>query len=160
MGRTPQEALAVHAARVEMEVEIAAPPDRVWKALVEETGIWWPRSFYAGADTRAFVLEPRVGGRMYEDWGNGAGLLWFTVVSLDPPRALELAGHLFPAYGGPATSLVRIELSEARGATRLRLTDAIHGSLASDIEARLDAGWKELFAKAFKAHVEGAAPSR
>lgn len=154
MGRTPQGALTVRAARVEMEVEMAAPPDRVWRALVEEMGIWWPRSFYAGKDTKAFVLEPRVGGRVYEDWGDGAGLLWFTVVSLDPPRALELAGHLFPAYGGPATSLVRIELSEGRGKTLLRLTDAIHGHLAADTDAKLDAGWKELFAKSLKTFVE------
>jgi DNA-binding transcriptional ArsR family regulator len=157
MSRTPKEELSVRAARVEMEVEIAAPPKRVWTALVGEMGTWWPRSFYAGKDTKAFVLEPRVGGRMYEDWGDGAGLLWFTVVSLDPPRALELSGHLFPAYGGPATSLVRIELSEGRGKTRLRLTDAIHGHLAADTDAKLDSGWKELFAKTFKEYVEGAA---
>lgn len=157
MGSTPQEFLTVRAARVEMEVEIAASAKRVWKALVEETGTWWPRSFYAGKAPKAFVLEPRVGGRMYEDWGDGAGLLWFTVVSLDPPRVLELAGHLFPAYGGPATSLVRIEISERRGKSLLRLTDAIHGHLASDTDAKLDSGWKELFASAFKRYVEGAA---
>jgi len=153
MGTASEDTLAVRAVRVEMDVEIEGTMPRVWKALVEEMGTWWPASFYAGK-AKAFVLEPRVGGRMYEDWGGGGGLLWYTVVSLDPPRTLELAGHLFPAYGGPATTLVRIELSERDGKTLLRLTDAIHGHLATDTDAKLDTGWKEIFAKAFKSYVE------
>jgi len=51
-------------------------------------------------------------------------------------------------------ALVRIELSERDGKTLLRLTDAIHGHLATDTDAKLDTGWKEIFAKAFKSYVE------
>jgi|SRR5262245_42852102 len=157
MGGSSREALAVRAALVEMEVTIAARRDRVWTALTAQTGAWWPRAFYAGEDTKDFVLEPRVGGRLYEDCGDGAGLLWFTVVGLHPPKTLELAGHLFPAYGGPATSLVRIVLTEENGRTLLRLTDALHGHLAADTDAKLDGGWKEIFARALKEYVEARA---
>ena len=148
------EKLTVRAVRIEMEIGIAAPRQRVWKALVGEIGAWWPRDFYAGKDPKAFILEPRVGGRMYEDWGEGAGLLWFTVVGIEPPAVLELAGHLFPAYGGPATSLVRLALSDSKGGTVLHLSDAIHGALREDTDHKLDTGWRQIFENAFKKHVE------
>src|ERR1700730_18414788 len=32
--------------QVEVEIEIAATPERVWKALVEDTAFWWPEEFY------------------------------------------------------------------------------------------------------------------
>src|SRR5450432_1982934 len=31
--------------QVELEIEIAASPEQVWKALVEDTTFWWPKSF-------------------------------------------------------------------------------------------------------------------
>jgi DNA-binding transcriptional ArsR family regulator len=60
---------------MELEIEIAAPPERVWKSLVEETAFWWPREYYANPEAQAFRIEPRLGGLIYEDWGNGDGLV-------------------------------------------------------------------------------------
>ncbi len=76
-------------ARVEVEVTIGAPRERVWRALVEETGQWWPSDFYVGQSPRGFILEARPGGRVYEDWGNEAGALWYTVLVVEPPAVLE-----------------------------------------------------------------------
>ena len=60
-----------------MEIPINAPRARVWKALVEETTFWWPASFYTGPKARGLHIEPKLGGRMYEDWGKGAGVVWY-----------------------------------------------------------------------------------
>jgi len=56
------------------EVRLEATPARVWKALVEETSSWWHRDFYTGRNPRAFHIEARLGGAMWEDWGDGQGL--------------------------------------------------------------------------------------
>ena len=58
-------------ARVELEIPIAAPPERVWRGMVEEIGAWWRPDFHVTAGGR-MTLEPRAGGRMYESGPGGA----------------------------------------------------------------------------------------
>ncbi len=52
--------------QVELEIEIAASPEKVWKALMEDTTFWWPKNFYTGPKAKGFHIEPRLGGRAYE----------------------------------------------------------------------------------------------
>jgi uncharacterized protein YndB with AHSA1/START domain len=140
---------------LQVEVPILAPLERVWHALVEDTGVWWPREFYTDAQARSVVLEARPGGRMFEDWGEGGGRVWYTVMGLQPGRMLELAGHLQPAMGGPATSLVQVTLEERKGGgTLLRLVDALQGRVSDQSAVRAEEGWRALLAGAFKTYVE------
>jgi DNA-binding transcriptional ArsR family regulator/uncharacterized protein YndB with AHSA1/START domain len=133
--------------RVEQEIAIAARPERVWQALVEEIGHWWPKDFYAGADAENFILEPRLGGRMYEDWGNGAGAVWYTVTEIAPPRSLGLAGHYPPVFGGPSTSILRLEVvaGEAGEGAVLRLSDSEFRPVTENTFQSLDEGWRTIF---------------
>ena len=87
-----------------MEIEIAANPLKVWAALTTEIGQWWPAEFYAGGETgsRTFNLETMPGGRMMETWGNGGGVLWGTVVAIEPNVQLQVLGATFPGWGGPS----------------------------------------------------------
>jgi DNA-binding transcriptional ArsR family regulator/uncharacterized protein YndB with AHSA1/START domain len=138
---------------VELEIRIAARPERVWQALVEEIGRWWHKDFYAGASPKAFVLEPRLGGRMYEDWGNGAGAIWYLVTEIDPPRSLGLSGHMPAAFGGPATSLLRLVLQPEGEGTVLQLTDSELRKVTEKSRASLEDGWSALFGE-LKSYVE------
>jgi uncharacterized protein YndB with AHSA1/START domain len=142
--------------KIELEVLVKAPRVRVWQALVDEIGRWWPRDFYAGSDPKGFVLEARLGGRMYEDWGDGAGLLWYNVIAIDPPRSLDLAGHLTPAFGGPAKTYLRLTLDDEGESTRLRILDSIFGRVTPASVEQVQAGWETLFTQGFKAFVEAA----
>ena len=89
-------------ASLTMEIEISASADKVWSALTTDIGKWWPADFYAGGSdgARTFVLEASPGGRMYEDWKNG-GVLWGTVVGVNPGKQLQITGSVFPSFGGP-----------------------------------------------------------
>ncbi len=140
--------------QVEVEVSIEAPRERVWKALVEETGQWWPKDFYVGRAPKGFIVEARPGGRVYEDWGHEAGALWYTVLVVEPPGTLELAGHLTPAFGGPATTTVRLSL-EAQGArTVVKVADALFGRVDENTVPRLEEGWRALVGGGLKEYVE------
>jgi uncharacterized protein YndB with AHSA1/START domain len=132
---------------IELEFSYAASPDQVWDTLVSNTAKWWPSNFYTGPDAR-MVLEPRRAGHLYEDWGHGRGRTWFTIETYDPPRSLEMSGHLYPAFGGPATTLVRLELHAAPSGTQLKLTDAVCGRADAGTRKSLEDGWKLLFGEA------------
>jgi DNA-binding transcriptional ArsR family regulator len=116
-----------------------------------------PRDFYAGQNARDFLLEPHLGGRMYEDWGNGGGAIWYVVTEIDPPRSLGLSGQMPAAFGGPATFLLRLVLRPEGEETVLELTDSEFRRPTRPTEkalASLEEGWRALFEKAFKSYVE------
>ncbi len=56
---------------VQHELQIKAPPARVWKALTEEIQAWWPAKFYVGSAPLRFTLEPKVGGSGLRGLGRG-----------------------------------------------------------------------------------------
>lgn len=140
--------------RIELEFTVNTPRERLWRALVEETGRWWRKDFYMGNAVQPIVFEPRPGGRLYEDWGNGGGLLWYTVLAIEPPSALDLVGHLTSAFGGPASSMLRLCLKENGAATVLQLSDSVFGRVNDDSAARLRQGWQLLFGEGLKPYVE------
>jgi uncharacterized protein YndB with AHSA1/START domain len=141
----------VRTGRVEMEITINAPRERVWQAMVEESADWWLPDFYTIKNAR-FIIEAWPGGRAYEDDGNGNGALWFTVMSVNAPAAIDFSGYLYPAYGGPAVTLITIRLEETEeGATRLKLTDGLLGRFNQE---ELEHGWPYLFEDGLKKYVE------
>ncbi len=140
-------------AETKLEITVRADPARVWAALTDEITHWWRKDYYTNPATKRFVLEPKVGGRMYEDWGEGAGLLWYTVVAIEPGKSLRLAGHLFPEYGGPSSSLLTLTLESKGKATILKLEDSRFGRVGTE-SGSLEEGWRGLFEEALKAYVE------
>jgi len=141
-------------ARLEMEIPIEAPPQRVWQALVDETGSWWRRDFYALTDPAGFKIEARAGGRGYEYAADGSELLWFTVVNVRPPRVLETVGHLTPDFGGPATMILQLRLEPSASGTVLGLSHSIVGGISDDLAANMREGWQLLFGEGLKPYVE------
>lgn len=143
-------------ALIELDIDIAAPPDRVWRSLTKDTAKWWPQEFFTDPRCRGMVMDDRIGGHMYEDWGEGRGRVWFTIITHDPPHVLELQGCLFPAFGGPTMSFVRIELAPTSNGTKLKLTDALLGRTGDGTSP--SEGWKQIFEVAFKGFVESVRP--
>jgi uncharacterized protein YndB with AHSA1/START domain len=149
---TRETANALH---YELEIEVLAPRELVWMALTGHVAQWWlPDFLVGGPDRGGMVFEPRVGGRMFEDWGGGAGQLWYTVVGMDPPHALDLAGQLTAAFGGPGSTHLRVTLEDEGEATRLRVSDGIFGRVDEETALELAAGWRRLFTEGLKEYVE------
>lgn len=139
--------------QVELEITIHAPTKRVWKALIEETTLWWPKDFYTNQKTKGFHIEAKLGGKMFEDWGDGVGAIWYEVFAIDPNHSLDLRGCLAVPYG-PAFSLLHLELKTSGKETLFLLSDSTIGaSKDDDGKAKLD-GWKQLFEDGLKAYVE------
>jgi hypothetical protein len=103
------------------------------------------------AATDGFELKP--GGRLYEDAGDGNGLVWYHVIALDAPNSITLSGFIAPPFGGPATSLLRVAFS-ARGksATVMDIIDSSFGCVG-DPKATAE-GWRLIFQAGFQAWIE------
>jgi DNA-binding transcriptional ArsR family regulator/uncharacterized protein YndB with AHSA1/START domain len=78
--------------RIENELRFKASPQRVFEAMTTRTG-WFPAT-YGESRVKEIVLEPRVGGSFYEDWGDGRGHMYGQITEYDPPYALAYRGRL------------------------------------------------------------------
>lgn len=141
-------------AQVELEIPIAAPRDRVWKALTDQVELWWPREFFASADPLRMQFDARLGGLLREESATGGGVLWYTVIALEPGTSVTMVGHIAPAFGGPSQTMLRLTLRNQGTGTVLELSDAVFGNVGERTAAGNEEGWRALFEKAFKGFVE------
>ena len=154
MNEQPQSASIVE---THMEVRIAASTLQVWSALTEDIGAWWPDSFYAGGESgkRQYHLEAEPGGRMYEGWDGGGGVLWGTVVTVEPGRQLQITGTTFPNWGGPAVWFGTWTLEADGDGTVLTFSESTIGRITAHSTEQKEKGWRFLLGAALKSCAEG-----
>jgi DNA-binding transcriptional ArsR family regulator/uncharacterized protein YndB with AHSA1/START domain len=124
---------------VEQEVVVAAQRERVFDALCR-MGEWWPHTFREGASVH---LEPRVGGRFWEDWGDGDGALYATVTGIHRPERLACSGPM--GMSGPVAGVFALDLEERPDGTLVRLSHHAVGPIDDDTRASYERGWTEVF---------------
>lgn len=153
------ETAAVGVTNVIVEVKIASPITRVWKALVDETGDWWHRDFSTAPGMQAFTIEPTLGGKVFEDWGNGNGQMWGTVYGFREPNFLQFVGDVSKDWGGPARSIITWRLEESGAETLLRHEHSQLGPTSDKTRSSLETGWQFLLRDCLKPFAEtGKAP--
>ena len=83
--------------RIESELRFRAPPERVFRALTDPDEVlrWFPYT-YGENRVQRLVLEPRIGGAQFEDWGDGRGYLYGHVTEWDPPWRYAVRSRLHP----------------------------------------------------------------
>jgi DNA-binding transcriptional ArsR family regulator/uncharacterized protein YndB with AHSA1/START domain len=120
---------------VEQEVVVAAPRERVFDALCR-MGEWWPHTFREGASVR---LEPKVGGRFWEDWGDGDGALYATVTGIRRPEHLACSGPM--GMRGPVAGVFALDLEERPDGTLVRLSHHAVGPIDDETRGSYERGW-------------------
>jgi len=148
---------------IKLEVEVAVPPARLWSSLTSGVGEWWPKQFYVGTAPKRFLIEPRVGGRVFEDWGDGEGVLFATVLIWEQNKTLAWAGDMSAEYGGPARSVTSFKLKPTAdgGGTLVAFRDTPFGLLSDDAMKHLEQGWRWLLNDCLKPFLEtGKRPER
>jgi hypothetical protein len=65
---------------------VDAPVEQVFRTFTDGFGSWWPAQYHIGqADMATGVLEPREGGRWYEQGTDGSECDWGRVLAWEPP---------------------------------------------------------------------------
>lgn len=142
--------------QVGFEVTVRAPRERVWSALVDETSNWWPKDFFSAENPEGFVIEPQLGGRVYEAWHGGGGVLWGTVVVWSPGYRMTWACEMYPDWTGPGRSFVTFDLEDRGSETKITVSDSGICISASQAATSLGSGWQRLIGTHFKSYVEAA----
>ncbi len=145
-----------------LEFDVDCPREhafRVWTTRLTE---WWPADHtVTGDSTVDIILEPRVGGRIFERSADGAVHDWGEITVWDPPRRIGYLWHLrqdradatqvhitfrdLPHHHGEVT---RIEI-EHTGWERL-------GAKGPDLRARNLGGWRGVLPPFVAAAARGA----
>lgn len=144
----------LHNINYQVEVQIAASKEKVWEALVEKTNEWWSSDYYTNTRTIAFHIEPILGGKMFEDFGNNEGLVWANIIGVDKPNVLQMKGDLSPDFGGPAISFVKIILTEENGITTVQYNESMMGLVNQKTADSLSSGWIKILTEGLKKYVE------
>jgi uncharacterized protein YndB with AHSA1/START domain/DNA-binding transcriptional ArsR family regulator len=144
--------IAVRSILIEQEVQIAAPPAKVFDVLTQGAGVWWDHSWAQG-EVR---LDARVGGRFEEVWSETDGALYATVTRIKQGELLAMTGPM--GMTGAVQNVMEITLEASDGGTRLRLSHRALGEIDDDAEASYSGGWTHLLAGRLKSLVETGSP--
>jgi DNA-binding transcriptional ArsR family regulator/uncharacterized protein YndB with AHSA1/START domain len=140
---------------IALEWPVEASVQRVWQALFDRVETWFPAAHRAVGAEAAMTFEARLGGQLREARPDGGGIIWYQIIALDPPRSVDLAGHLAARYGGPAKSLLHIEVVPGArdGTAILKLTDSVFGRIGPDMRASLTSGWQAIIGDGLVSHL-------
>ncbi len=123
-----------------------------WEYYFNQISSWWPKEYYTSVKTKRFIIDTFIGGKAYEDHGEGGGLVWGDVIGVDYPNGLQLKGNLTREFGGPATTYEKISFEEIVGGTRVTYTADFVGTSTERSIKSLNEGWLELLKKHFKSY--------
>ena len=155
----PSAAPALNAIQIEQEVRIEAPPNRVFEALTQDVAAWWGAPYLHNQQATDIVLEPRVGGRMFEVWGEGKGkqedegALWAVVTAIERNKQLTLSGPMGMS-GAVSGSIAYVLEPAGKSATTLKLSHRAIGEVTEEARQNYTFGWTDLLATRLKQFVE------
>src|SRR3954451_15373125 len=129
---------STHTIHLVKELEIAAPIDIAFEAILEEMG---PGGVIP-PEGKPFpmTLEAWPGGRWFRDLGNNAGHFWGNVQVIKPPALLEMCGPMFMSF--PVMNHVQYRLSAEGDITRLKFTHRALGMIPPDVREGVNVGWQ------------------
>lgn len=153
-GPTPAEIGRVH-----IEVRVRAKPEKVFRSIVEKADKWWPDDMRMFGKKGTLDFPPDVGAPLVERGPGGAAILWGQVIALEPPGTIEWAGLLSPRFGGPALSLIHLDIKQVGEHTTVRLDDAILGPHSVKLHDQLREGWTRIL-DALRDHLEASTRTR
>jgi uncharacterized protein YndB with AHSA1/START domain len=130
-----------------LSYEIDCPPEHAFDVWTTRMSTWWPKGHSASGDPdTTVVLEPRLGGRIFERTSDGTEIGWGEVTRWSPPFQLGYLWHI----GRDRRDATDVELTfvdVGDGRTRLDIVHRGWERLGAEGLAWRDAntnGWRSL----------------
>jgi uncharacterized protein YndB with AHSA1/START domain len=106
---------------VKRAVSVTLTQEAAFRRFAHEFAAWWPRRSHSiGAErVKDVVLEPRVGGRIFEEHVDGRRFQWGQILEWDPPKRLKFTFH--PARAPETAQDVEVRFMPETTGTRVEL---------------------------------------
>jgi len=127
----------VHAFTIRKEIEIGAPIEIAFEAVVDELGA---DAQMPDGKSLSMKIEPWPGGRWFRDLGNNSGHLWGHVQVIKPPTLLEITGPMPMSY--PAVNHVQYRLKANGNGTLLTFAHRAMGLILPEHRDGMPEGWE------------------
>jgi uncharacterized protein YndB with AHSA1/START domain len=132
---------------IRKSVTVAVPVETAFRVFTEEVASWWPLATKSVGqeETETLVIEPRVGGRVYEQLRSGEEHDWGEILAWDPPRRFVFTWH--PGRGAETGQEVEVTFAASGDGTRVELEHRGWERLVSraeDIPEHFESGWVEV----------------
>ncbi len=107
--------------------QIAAPPEKVYQALLAPEN-WWSSAHTYSGDAKNMTLDPRAGGCWCETIPKThGGVLHMTVVYVEPDKVLRMQGALGPFQSTGMQGAMNIVLTPNKDGTLIELVYNLGG---------------------------------
>jgi uncharacterized protein YndB with AHSA1/START domain len=167
--------MAASSDRIQKQVLLRAPRDRVWRAIsdAKEFGTWFGVAFegpfVAGAHLSARIVPTKVDAEVAKAQEPHSGMRFeISIDRIEPMRLFSFRWHpgaVDPGvdYSKEPTTLVTFELEEAEGGTRVTITESGFDRLPPERRAKAfgmnEQGWAAQ-AKLIEKYLAGSAQGR
>lgn len=148
---TSVEVVPFRTIKIEWEFQIAAPRERVWRALAADVDKWW--GYRCFPEPTEMTLDPQAGGMLRERTPRGDSGLWGTVLEVRPLELFRMADN-FGSFNPECYGIAEWTFEEKDGGTLVKFCQRIGGHATDKLVESLDKGWKHLIGKFFKEWVE------
>jgi uncharacterized protein YndB with AHSA1/START domain len=120
---------------IRTSVQVAAPADRVYRALVD-VGSWWGNDHTYTGDAKNMSIAPVPGGCFCEKLPNGGGVEHGRVVNVVPGTLLRLNGALGPLQELGVTGSLTWQIAGSQGAqgSTVTMTYVVGGYASGGLE--------------------------
>ena len=135
---------------IRKSVTVDVPIETAFSVFTEQVGAWWPLATKSVGqeDSIGLVIEPQVGGRVYEQVRSGEEHEWGEVFAWEPPHLLAFTWH--PGRGPETHQEVEVRLTASGDGTRLDLEQRGWERLvatAEEIPEHYESGWDEVLSR-------------
>ena len=148
------ESIAPYLEPVRKSVTVQRTVEEAFELFTAGIASWWPAERYSvsQARTQDIVLEPRVGGAIYEARDDGQTFRWGTVEVWQPPERLVFSWH--PGRAPEESQEVEIRFEAAADGTHVHLEHRNWTRLGAEsavVRERYENGWTEVLGNCFVA---------
>jgi uncharacterized protein YndB with AHSA1/START domain len=135
---------------------VPCTPERAFHAFTAEIGQWWPiRTHSVGqVKARSVIIEPRVGGRVFETDADGGEHDWGRILEWTPPHRFAMTWH--PGRAPETHQVLELSFAAEAQATRVTLVHRGWEVLGAEAAAKRDdyaGGWQAILTRDFAAYM-------